>query len=124
MDLRDQAASALLALAGLIHLLPVAGALGERRLEALYGVSMGGPVVVLLMRHRAVQLGILGVLLLGAAWRPALRTAAVAAGLASVASFLVLAAMDEESGKTLRRVVIADWIAAACLVLAQVLRRA
>jgi hypothetical protein len=79
----------LIAAAG--NLVPVVGALSAARLEALYGVPIADPSLAVLMRHRAVLLGIVGALLAAAAFRRALRPAAFAAGLASMVSFLALA---------------------------------
>ena len=55
-------ASALFALAGLINVIPVTGALSAARLEVLYGLRFEDPSLVILMRHRAVLLGIVGTL--------------------------------------------------------------
>ena len=54
---------AMLILVGLIHLLPLSGVLGSERLASLYGLSFSEPNLAILMRHRAVLFGLLGVLL-------------------------------------------------------------
>ena len=48
---------------GVFALLPLAGVLGAGRLSALYGIAFEEPNLVLLMRHRAVLFGLLGVFL-------------------------------------------------------------
>ena len=68
-------------LCGLANLLPVLGVLGEARLQLLYGITPEDRNLVLLLRHRAVLLGIVGVLLMVAAFRPAWRPPAMVAGL-------------------------------------------
>ena len=73
--------TALLVLAGIIHLLPVPGVLGAERLSALYGISLAEPNIDILMRHRAILFGILGLFLLYAAFQPSLQTLAMVAGL-------------------------------------------
>ena len=107
--------SAALVIVGLIHLLPVSGILGGDRLTALYGVGAADPNLQLLLRHRAVLFGLLGLFLVFAAFRPGLQPLAFAAGCASVVSFLVLARGFELTPQ-IARVVLADWIALACLV--------
>jgi hypothetical protein len=107
-----------LVIAGIIHLLPLAGVLGGAQLQALYGVAVDDSSLVLLMRHRAVLFGILGVLLVAAAFVRSLQTVAFAAGLVSVVSFLVLAWMQAPYNERIARVVVADWVALAALVAA------
>lgn len=113
--------SVLLGLVALIHLLPVTGALGARRLHALYGLSIDDPSLLVLMQHRAVLFGLLGVFLIAAAFRPAWTVAALAAGFASVVSFLFIAWMVGGYNAAIARVVWADWAALGCLVLAALL---
>lgn len=108
----------LLLIVGIIHLLPVVGVLGGDRLNSLYGLNLDEPNLQILMRHRAVLFGLLGALLVAAAFLPGLRTLALIAGLVSVVSFLLLAWGTPLYNEALRRVVVADWIALACLLLA------
>jgi hypothetical protein len=110
-----------LALAGVIHLLPLAGVLGGERLAQLYGLRVDDPNLALLLRHRAVLFGLLGALLLGAVWRPAWQGIALAAGLASTIAFLLLAA-GSPLNAALQRVWWADVLAVAALLLAAALR--
>ncbi len=84
--------AALLILAGIIHLLPLAGVLGAERLATLYGLPFQEPNLLLLMRSRAVLFGLLGALLVYAALRPTLQPLALFGGLVSVLSFLCLGA--------------------------------
>ncbi|HBX55914.1 phosphopantetheine adenylyltransferase [Pseudomonas sp. UBA2684] len=113
--------SALLIIAGIIHLLPLSGVLGAQQLATLYGLSFQEPNLLLLMRSRAVLFGLLGALLVCAAFRPALQPLALIGGLVSVLSFLYLAWSTPGYNDALRRVVIADWVALACLALALIL---
>lgn len=99
-----------------IHLLPVAGVLGSARLAALYGIAFDDPNLSILMRHRAILFGLLGAFLLCAAFRPALQLAALVAGLVSVLSFLYLAWSVGGYNLQVGRVVTADVIALACLI--------
>lgn len=105
-----------LLVAGLIKALPVVGALGPRRLAALYGRPFDDPDGVVLMRHRALLFGLLGSLLAGAAFVPALRPAAFLAGLLSALSFIVLA--RHRRSAAMRRLVRADQVVTAVLLAA------
>lgn len=106
----------------IIHLLPLSGVLGAEALSRLYGLDFSSPDLAILMRHRAVLFGMLGVLLLAAIWRSTLRPLALLAGLASVLSFLVLAMGVGGYGDAVGRVVLADSLALPCLVAAALLQ--
>lgn len=80
-----------LVIAGIIHVLPLVGVVGSARLAALYGLDFSEPNLAILMRHRAVVIGLLGVFLIYAAFRPSQQPAAFVAGLVSAAAFLGLA---------------------------------
>lgn len=110
--------SAMLVIVAVIHLLPLSGALGSDRLALLYGLDFKEPNLAILMRHRAVLFGMLGVLMLVAAFRPAWQATAIAAGVASVVSFLALAWSAGGYNAQISRVVIADGVALICLVIA------
>ena len=116
----NRLAGAALLVAALIHLLPAAGILGAERLQALYGVALDDPNLVLLMRHRAVLFALLGLVLAAAAFRPRWRGVALGAGYASVLGFLALALATAGLNAALQRVVLADWVALAALVVASV----
>jgi hypothetical protein len=106
----------MLLVVAVIHLLPVAGVLGSERLATLYGISFSEPNLAILMRHRAVLFGLLGLFFLVAAFRPALQPVAFGAGLVSVLSFLWLAWSVGSYNAQVARVFAADVIALACLV--------
>ncbi|PZO08053.1 MAG: phosphopantetheine adenylyltransferase [Lysobacteraceae bacterium] len=109
--------SAMLLVAGVIHLLPLSGVLGGERLASLYGLSFGDSNLNILMRHRAVLFGLLGLFLCFAAFRPQLQNVAFIAGFVSVTSFLWLAWLVGGYNAQLANVVIADVIALVCLVI-------
>ena len=104
-----------LIVAAAIHLLPMAGVFGGARLNALYGVDIGGPDLSILMRHRAILFGILGSLILAGAFRVALRSAAIIAGLASAASFIALALTTPGYNPRIGTVVAVDVLALTAL---------
>ncbi|RSZ47575.1 MULTISPECIES: phosphopantetheine adenylyltransferase [unclassified Variovorax] len=105
-------------LVGLIHVLPLAGVLGAARLHGLYGIAIAEPNLEILLRHRAVLFGLLGLFLCQAAFRPSHQAMALVAGLASVASFLLLAVTVGGYNAQLARVFAADLVALVLLVIA------
>lgn len=109
--------SAMLVVVGVIHMLPLPGVLGSERLAALYGLSFSEPSLSILMRHRAVLFGLLGLFLLFAAFRPAFQTVAFIAGFVSVVSFLLLAWSVGSYNAQVARVFMADIVALACLII-------
>lgn len=113
--------SGLLILIGLIHVLPITGALSQSHLEKLYGINLDDPNLILLMRHRAILFGLLGALCLYAAFSPSTQWLALVAALASIVSFFYFALAAERYNAAIRRVVIADIIAAIAWLAATML---
>lgn len=109
---------AMLIIAALIHFIPVTGVLGAGHLARLYGVQLHDPNSLILMQHRAVMLGLIGLLLAAAAFIPAYRPLAYVGGLVSVIAFVLVACAHGGYNALLERVVMADVIAAGCLLLA------
>ena len=120
----EKVVTGLLVLVGIIHLLPVSGVLGVKRLAALYGVSLGEPNLEILMRHRAILFGLLGLFLIYAAFQPALQLIAIVAGVISVVSFIAIAFSVGGYNDAIRKVVIADIIATVGLVAAATIHAA
>ena len=111
----------MLVIVGIIHLLPVVGVLGGERLSSLYGLALQEPNIAILMRHRAVLFGLLGMLLLYAAFNPVYYYLALIGGFMSVVSFLALVWSEGTYNEALQRVVVADIVALSALLLAAVL---
>lgn len=112
------ALAAALLVAGAINLLPLIGVLGAERLQSLYGMSFDDPSLRILMRHRALLFGLLGGAMVAAAFIPQWRLPMALLGLASMLSFIALAALEGGGNAAIRRVVIADVIASVLLALA------
>jgi hypothetical protein len=109
--------------AAAINLAPVAGALSAERISALYGLPVLDPTLETLMRHRAVLFGIVGVLLVLAAFRPAYQTVAATAGFVSMLSFIAIAWLVGDVTPALRRIAVADAIGSVALAAGLLLRR-
>lgn len=108
-------------LVGLINLVPVLGVLGSERLLALYGQPIQEPNLLILMSHRSVLFGLLGVFLIAAAWKSEWQVAAFIAGLVSMLSFVVLARLTGNYNASINKVVWVDVIASVALLAASVL---
>lgn len=109
-------ATAAFVLAGLVNLFPLVGVLGPEHLKSLYGVAIKNGDVLTLLRHRAVLFGLVGALLLVAAFRPAWRRIALIAGLTSMLTFLFLALPIGGRSKALQQVFWVDLVAVIVLI--------
>ena len=102
-------------IAAVINLAPLLGAVAPERMTAAYGVSLDDPNLQILMRHRAVLFGLVGGLLLAAAFHPPLRTLGYVAGFASMLSFLLIAWGVGGYSAEIRRVIFLDEVGIAAL---------
>ena len=99
-------------------MLPIAGFFSASALETLYAIRVDSPDLEVLMRHRSALFGILGTLFAYAAVHPPTRPVAFAAAAASLVTFFVLAATIPGTTHAIRKIIIADVIAAAALATA------
>ena len=117
----ERVIQAALIVAGLIHFLPIAGVIGAHQLASMYALPFDERNLAILMRHRAVMLGLLGGFVLCAAFRPALRVPAIFLGTVSLASLVSLAWSTGGYNRALSAVVFADTIAVVCFLIAAAL---
>lgn len=108
---------------GLLNVAPGLLAVLPSRLAATYGAVADDATSTLLLRHRAVLLGLLGVALLVAAFRPYLRMPALVAAAVSKLSFLALVFGASGEYPKLIRVGLADVVALVALAAAAILTR-
>lgn len=108
----------LIGVAALVQLLPVLAAFDARWLGKLYGLPALDAMTTLLLRHRAVLLGLVGMALAAGALSPKLRSLSLVLGLVSKLSFLVLAARAPPLTPLVARVARVDVVTASLLVLA------
>jgi hypothetical protein len=104
---------------GLVNGLPVVGVAGAGWLGRLYGVLIADPDLLVLMRHRALLLGLLGAALVAAVFAAALRLPAMIAGLVSMLAFAGLA--TGPSGPKVRTTAVVDVGLSAALAVALLL---
>jgi hypothetical protein len=110
--------SAFLFIVSIIHFLPVAGVLGSDSLSKLYGVSIQDSNTEILLRHRAVLFAIIGIFLFLSVFRNDYQPLAIAIGLISVVSFLLLTWSSNGLTSEISRVVMIDWAALFLLIVA------
>lgn len=103
-------------LVALVKLVPMVGVLSVERLNRLYGIDIQDANLAILLRHRAVLFGVVGTLLVVAAFNPSLRPLAVALGLVSMLSFVVVAFLVGGYGAEIQKVVTIDLIASVLLI--------
>jgi len=108
----------MLVIVAIIHLLPVSGAFSSDWAAKLYGIEIQDRNLAILMRHRSILFALLGSFLLAASFIPNWQIMAIAAGSISVVSFLLLAWHEGQYNAAIQRVILADWIALLCLVIA------
>ncbi len=101
---------------GIINLLPVIGVTSAAQLEEMYRVTLTSSDLVLLMRHRAVLLSIVGGLMFAAAWRPELRTAAIIANFTSMFTFVALSVTEANVNPALVRITAVDVFGLVALI--------
>lgn len=113
--------TASLLVVSIIHLIPVSGVQGADRIGALYSLRLDDPNLVVLMRHRAALFGIVGGFVGYAAFVPSQQPTAFVVAALSIASFIAIVADVGGVNDAIRRVVMADVVAALALAVAVVL---
>ena len=107
-----------MALVGLVQILPGAVAVVPSLSRRFYGVALDDVTTALLMRHRAVLLALVGLLLFAGIAVPTLRTAALATALASKLTYVALHALSPPTTPEAARVARVDMVTAPLLVAA------
>ena len=108
----------LLAVVGVINLLPVVGLFSVAQMEAAYGVSINTPELELLLRHRALLFGLIGMLVLFSLYKTQLQAAAMLISGISMIGFMVLAWPTETLSEPLHTIFWADVVGVCCLLAA------
>ena len=96
------------AVVGAIHLMPIAPVFVPETLSRLYGIAHTDSTRLVLMRHRALLLALVGILCLWASWAPGVRPAALLAAAINVVGFLGFYALYGNPAGALRTIAIAD----------------
>ena len=99
------------AVVGAIHLMPVAPVFVPETLSRLYGIAPADTALLVLMRHRALLLALVGILCLWASWAAPVRPAALLAATINVVGFLGFYTLYGNPAGALRTIALADLIA-------------
>jgi len=86
----DKIASIILIIVGIINLLPIMVFFDSSKTAKLYGVPIEGESLIILMRHRGVLLGLVGIALIAAVFKTDYRILAVSLALISKIAFIFL----------------------------------
>ncbi|GAA0998760.1 hypothetical protein GCM10009555_098630 [Acrocarpospora macrocephala] len=109
---------------GVLNLAPGLIALMPAKLSTTYGVLTTDATAILLLRHRAVMLAVLGTALVAVAFLSNLRIPVLAAAAVGKLSFIALVLPSRGAHPQLTPVAFADIMALVVLVAAAVLTRA
>jgi hypothetical protein len=108
LDMANKIAAVILFIVGTINLLPVIVFFDATKTANLYGLPIEGESLMILMRHRAVLLGLVGSALIYAAFKPEFRTFAVALALVSKLTFIFLTFTASNYAAEIRQVALID----------------
>ena len=115
--------AALFAVAALINLIPIVGALSAGHLESLYGFPVEHPNLEIVLRHRGVTIALVGALLAAAVVRPGLRSAAAVVGLTSMGTYVIFVGLVGDANEALMRVLYVDLVGLVSLAAGAFLER-
>lgn len=110
--------SGILILVGLINFYPLVGVISNETVSNLYQINVTNNDILVLLRHRAILFGLLGTFIIYSAFKIELQWWAVAVGLVSMLSFILVALLVGDYGVGIRKVIIADIIASVGLFIA------
>lgn len=100
--------SGMLSIVGIINLLPLVVFFDATKTAKLYGFPIEGESLTILMRHRAVLLGIVGFALIAAAFKPEYRVLAITLALVSKFAFIFLTFTASNYTPEVRQVALID----------------
>jgi len=113
----DKIASVILFIVGGINLLPISVFFDSVKTVKLYGVPIDGESLTILMRHRAILLGLIGLTLIFAAFKPEFRIFAIVLALVSKLTFIFLTFTASNYTAEVKQVALID-VGAIVLLLA------
>jgi hypothetical protein len=111
-----------LVIVAVINLLPLVGVLSAEKLERAYSITLANNDLVILMRHRALLFGVLGVFILYSASYPVYQNAAMIMAAISMLGYVILVYSVGGYNQSLYKVLLVDFVGLAVLSLAVVLK--
>jgi hypothetical protein len=103
--------TAALVVVAVIHLIPIAPVFAPETLQRLYGVDPTDVTLLVMLRHRALLLALVGILCLWAAWSAPVRPAALLAAAINVFGFLGFYTLYGNPAGALRTIALGDLVA-------------
>lgn len=119
--MKDWIVSGLLLIVGLLNLTPVIVFFLPERTASLYGIDLAGTELTVLMRHRAILLGLLGAALIYAAFRRDVLVPVIIAAFIGKLAFLFLTYSSPGVNAEIGRVAVFDIVAVVLLAVALIL---
>ena len=113
----DKFCSIVLVIVGIINILPIIVFFDSTKTAKLYGVTVDGESLMILMRHRGVLLSLVGLILIFAAFKPEFRFFAILIALISKLAFIYLIFTTSNYTAEVRQVALID-VGAIVLLLA------
>ncbi len=105
---RIGAAQVIVLIVGVVNLMPILPLLNPELLDTMYEVAPAEPTSEILLRHRALVLGLVGVALIVSVFRSSWRAAALVSAAVANGSYVLLAATGGEISAAATRVMVID----------------
>ena len=99
-----------LVIVGIFNFLPLFGIISADRIESAYGIELISSDAVVLMRHRALVLGMLGALVIYSAFVPRLQSLALTMISISMLGFVFLAHASYPINNAIQNILLVDYI--------------
>ena len=113
----EKIASIILFIVGIINIFPIIVFFDSAKTVKLYGIPIGGESLIILMRHRAVLLSLIGSALIFAAFKSEFRMFAIVVALVSKLAFIFLTFTASNYTAEVRQVALIDVGAIVLLLL-------
>jgi hypothetical protein len=114
----DRIVSIIFLIVGIINLFPAVVFFSSAQTAKLYGITIEGESLIILMRHRGILLGLIGLALIFAAIKPEARIPVIVAAFISKIAFIYLVATSVTFTPEIKQVATVDVVAIVLLIVA------